>query len=70
MLVDTLHALFQLDHPEWSPRYDIDPDRARTVRIDLLGKAADEKIPVMLYHFPFPGLGTIQRSGGGFAFSA
>ena len=69
LLVDTLHALFQLDHPEWSPRYDIDPDLAHRVRVDLLGKAADKKIPVMLYHFPFPGLGTVRRAGDRFTYS-
>jgi glyoxylase-like metal-dependent hydrolase (beta-lactamase superfamily II) len=69
LLVDTLHASFQLEHPEWSPRYDRDPDRARSTRVELLSRAAEEKVPVLFYHLPFPGVGTIRVAGGGFAFS-
>ena len=68
LLVDTLHAPFQLDHPDWVPRYDHDPDQARRTRIDLLKRAADEEIPVMLYHFPFPGVGMIRAAGEVFSF--
>jgi hypothetical protein len=50
------------------PRYDHDPDQARRTRIDLLKRAADEEIPVMLYHFPFPGVGMIGAAGEVFSF--
>jgi glyoxylase-like metal-dependent hydrolase (beta-lactamase superfamily II) len=70
LLVDILHALFQLEHTDWVPRYDLDPARARKTRVDLLKRAADEKIPVLLYHLPFPGVGIVRESGEGFSFSA
>jgi glyoxylase-like metal-dependent hydrolase (beta-lactamase superfamily II) len=68
LLADTAHALIQMPHPEWSPRFDIDPATAEATRLALLGRAADEAIPVLMYHFPFPGVGTIKRQGNGFAF--
>ena len=68
LLVDTIHAVFQMQHPEWSPRFDVDPDLARTTRRDLLGEAARLELPVHLYHFPFPAVGYIESSEQAFTF--
>ena len=68
LLVDTAHALFQLAHPEWSPMYDREPDKASATRSELLGRAADEGIPILMYHFPFPGIGRIRRDGDSFVY--
>jgi glyoxylase-like metal-dependent hydrolase (beta-lactamase superfamily II) len=68
LLVDTIHALFQMQHPDWSPRFDIDPDLARTTRKELLGQAARLKLPVHLYHFPFPAIGTVAEADRAFMF--
>ena len=68
LLVDTAHTLFQLRKPEWSPRYDADPLTATRTRKTLFGQAADEAIAVLVYHFPFPGTGTVRRDGAGFRF--
>ena len=69
LMVDTIHALFQLEHTDWSPRFDVDPELARVTAKELLGQAAKQQVPVHLYHFPFPGIGTIKETGPGFAFS-
>lgn len=68
LLVDTIHALFQMRHPEWSPRYDVDPGLAETTRRNLIGKAARLEVPVHFYHFPFPAVGYVEVSEPGFAF--
>jgi glyoxylase-like metal-dependent hydrolase (beta-lactamase superfamily II) len=68
LLVDTIHALFQMQHPEWSPRFDVDPPLAETTRRDLLGEAARFEVPVHLYHFPYPAVGHIEASERAFAF--
>jgi glyoxylase-like metal-dependent hydrolase (beta-lactamase superfamily II) len=70
LLVDTVHALFQLEHTEWSPRFDVDPELARVTARDLLGQAAGLEVPVHLYHFPFPGVGRIAEKDRTFAFEA
>jgi glyoxylase-like metal-dependent hydrolase (beta-lactamase superfamily II) len=69
LLVDTIHALFQLEHTDWSPRFDVDPQLARVTAKELLGQAAKHKIPVHLYHFPFPGIGTIKERGPAFTYT-
>jgi glyoxylase-like metal-dependent hydrolase (beta-lactamase superfamily II) len=70
LLADIIHAPFQLEHTDWSPRFDVNPDLARTTRRELLNRAAQLELPVHLYHFPFPGLGTVLPQGRGFAFKA
>jgi glyoxylase-like metal-dependent hydrolase (beta-lactamase superfamily II) len=65
-LVDTLHFEVQLDHPEWCPRYDNDPATAIRTRRDLLGRAADEGLLTLIFHFPYPGLGRVRRVGDTF----
>jgi len=68
LLVDTLHALFQLGHPDWSPRFDVNPESARATRRELMAQASRLEVPVHLYHFPFPGLGNIEEAGQAFSF--
>ena len=68
LLVDTLHAPFQLGHPDWSPRFDVNPESARVTRRRLLTRSAELEQPVHLYHFPFPGLGKIVKAGDLFFF--
>jgi hypothetical protein len=68
--VDTIHALFQLEHTGWSPRFDVNPDLARATARELLGQAAESDLPVHLYHFPFPGIGRVEKKDRGFAYEA
>jgi glyoxylase-like metal-dependent hydrolase (beta-lactamase superfamily II) len=70
LLVDTIHALFQLGHTDWSPRFDVNPELARITRSELLAQAAKLKVPVHLYHLPFPGLGTIEEAGQTYSFTS
>ena len=62
------HPILHLRHPEWAMRVDQIPDLAVATRQRLLARAADEKIPVLVHHFPFPGLGHVTRSGDAFSF--
>jgi glyoxylase-like metal-dependent hydrolase (beta-lactamase superfamily II) len=57
------HPILHLHHPEWFMRVDQIPDVAVTTRQQLLARAADEKIPVLVHHFPFPGMGFVVREG-------
>jgi glyoxylase-like metal-dependent hydrolase (beta-lactamase superfamily II) len=58
-----LHPL-HLEHPEWSSVFDVLPDGAVSTRRTLLGRAANEKMLVLAFHFPFPGLGYVMPKGG------
>jgi glyoxylase-like metal-dependent hydrolase (beta-lactamase superfamily II) len=57
------HPILHLQHPGWAMRVDQIPDVAVDTRKKLLARVADEKIPVLVHHFPFPGLGNIVRDG-------
>jgi len=62
-LADVAHALFQHEHPDWSPRFDSQPDISPITRKKWFKYAADEGILTMWYHFPFPGLGHVEHNG-------
>jgi glyoxylase-like metal-dependent hydrolase (beta-lactamase superfamily II) len=53
-------------HPDWHPRADMDGDRAAKSRRQLLDMAATDKLLVLCYHIPFPGLGRVERKGSAF----
>ena len=65
-LADLVHSPIQFAHPEWSPTYDVDTARSVPTRRAALGRAADERLRVLLYHLRFPGLGYVSRDGAGF----
>lgn len=63
-----IHYLASLANPQWHFGFDAVPDLAVESRLMILNMAADEQIPVLGYHFPFPGVGVIDRDGEGFRF--
>jgi glyoxylase-like metal-dependent hydrolase (beta-lactamase superfamily II) len=62
------HPILHLRHPEWFMRVDQIPDVAVATRQQLLARAADEKIPVLVHHFPFPGLGNVVRDSDAYLY--
>jgi hypothetical protein len=46
--------------------YDTDPKQAAASRVKLLEMLAANKIPVMSYHFAWPGYGHVAKTGDGF----
>ena len=52
-----------LAHPEWKVAFDTDADVAVTTRRNLFEMAASDRVRVMAYHFPWPGIGHIDRRG-------
>ena len=61
-IVDAAHMTLQLNAPDAVPRFDILPDVAAVTRQALFARAEREQLLTMAYHFPFPGLGYIQRN--------
>lgn len=62
------HPILHLRHPEWFMGVDQIPEVAVETRQQLLARAADEKISVLVHHFPFPGLGCITRDGDAYCY--
>jgi glyoxylase-like metal-dependent hydrolase (beta-lactamase superfamily II) len=52
-------------HPDWQGFFDQDPPKASETRKRVYDMLAAEKIPVQAYHHPFPGLGRVEKAGGG-----
>ena len=56
--------------PEARSAYDADPEQGVATRRRLLERMADERLRVIGYHHPWPGLGRVERAGGSFRFVA
>jgi len=55
-----------LRNPDWQVMFDSEPDKAVQTRRRIYDMASAEKILVAGYHFPFPGLGYIEKAGNGY----
>ena len=60
---DAFHHPVELVRSEWYFNFDADPEATVRTRRRLFDLAAREKLLVMPYHFPFPGLGHIVTEG-------
>ena len=60
------HYVVSLQKPDWANGFDGDPDVAAASRIALLAQSAASGQRLYVVHFPFPGIGKIERRGGGF----
>ena len=50
--------------------FDSDPKVAAQTRLKLFDMASSDQMPMIGYHFPFPGLGHIRREGTAFDYVA
>jgi hypothetical protein len=55
-------------NPEWQAWFDADKPLAAQTRRRLYDMAATDKMKVQGFHFPFPSVGYIEKSGTGFRF--
>jgi glyoxylase-like metal-dependent hydrolase (beta-lactamase superfamily II) len=55
-------------HPGWHTINDQDPVQGEATRRRVLTMLAAEELKVQAFHFPWPGVGYIERNGDGFRF--
>jgi glyoxylase-like metal-dependent hydrolase (beta-lactamase superfamily II) len=55
---DLLHHVCQLDHPEWSPAFDLLPEVSAESRRRILGQALRDQAVLLTAHLPTPGIVT------------
>ena len=68
---DTMHhSVISVQRPEWQIAFDTDAPTATASREALLERAAAGNLRIHAVHFPFPGLGRIQRKDDGFVWVA
>ena len=63
--VTNIPELF-LRNPDWHVAFDIDPNKAAATRHKFYDMAAAEKALIAGFHFPFPGLGHVEKDGAGY----
>jgi len=56
-------------HPGWHTINDQDPTQAEATRRRVLAMLAPEGMKVQAFHFPWPGVGYIEKDGDGFRFA-
>lgn len=68
VMADTAnHYVWSLAYPDWEVRFDIQKAEAAAARKKVLGMVAADRIPLIGYHMPFPGMGYVETRGeGGF----
>ncbi len=64
------NAAVSFAHPEWRFGIDSLPDLAIQSRKRLLDRAASERIRLVGSHWPYPGLGMVERKGAAYQFVA
>ncbi len=61
-------AFFNFAHPEWVSSRDDIPEETVATRRRLLDRCATDRIAVLGYHFPFPGVGHVKRTADAYEF--
>ena len=62
------HPVLLLQKPLTEFKYDTDPKQSAQSRVKMLSMLADKKIPLLAYHFAWPGVGHVAKQGDGFRF--
>src|SRR5690242_9329104 len=60
------HPILLLEKPRMEFSYDTDPKQAAATRVKMLDMLAANKVAVLAYHYPWPGVGHVVKSGEGF----
>jgi glyoxylase-like metal-dependent hydrolase (beta-lactamase superfamily II) len=60
------HYVMAIQRPDWQLDVDDDKDKAVATRKRILDMAATDSLFVAGYHMPFPALGMVDRSAGGY----
>lgn len=64
------HALISFRHPEWRPQADHVPDLAAATRARLLDRLATDRMKLVGFHLPYPGVGYVERKDRAYRFVA
>jgi glyoxylase-like metal-dependent hydrolase (beta-lactamase superfamily II) len=64
----THHPILLMEKPLTEFAYDTDAKQSAQTRVKLLTMLASNKIPMLAYHFAWPGIGHVAKQGDGFRF--
>jgi glyoxylase-like metal-dependent hydrolase (beta-lactamase superfamily II) len=66
----THHHVLLTERPKTEFAYDSDPKLAVQSRLKVLDMVATARMPILAYHFPWPGLGYMAKQGDGYRYIA
>lgn len=61
-----VHGVVSFAHPEWHFGFDMDKEMAIETRRGLMDQLSTDRVPMIGYHLPFPGLGHVASDGGAY----
>ena len=64
----THHQVLLMEKPLMEFAYDTNPKQSAQTRYRVLDMIASERMPLIAYHFPWPGIGHIAKRGEGFEY--
>jgi glyoxylase-like metal-dependent hydrolase (beta-lactamase superfamily II) len=64
------HPLISFRHPDWRSETDHVPEQAAETRVRLLDRLATDRMTLLGFHLPFPGLGKVERKDGVYRYIA
>ena len=64
------HHVLIVENPKIEFAFDTDPKQGVTTRTRILDMLAAQRIPLLAYHFPWPGIGHVAKRGDGYRFIA
>jgi glyoxylase-like metal-dependent hydrolase (beta-lactamase superfamily II) len=62
------HHVIPIEKPRVEFAFDTDGRQAAATRIKIFGMLAAQRIPIVSYHFPWPGVGYLGKQGEGFRY--
>ncbi len=62
------HPVLLLEKPLTEFKYDTDPKQSAQTRVKNLAMFAEKRIPILAYHFAWPGIGHVVKQGDGFRY--
>jgi len=64
----THHQVLLVEKPRIEFAYDTDSKQSANTRVRVLDMLATNRIPLIAYHFPWPGVGHVAKHGDGFRY--
>ncbi len=67
---DLTHHVILVEKPRMEVSFDTDPKQGIETRIRVMDMLAAQRLPALVYHLPWPGIGHFAKQGDGFHYVA
>src|SRR5262249_32688670 len=67
---DLTHHVILVEKPRMEVAFDTDPKQGVETRIKVMDMLASQRMPALVYHLPWPGIGHFAKRGDGFHYVA